>query len=349
MVISRHGKMEDMAPDHRHRPATQSDVAREVGVSRTLVSFAFRGAPGVSGQTRQAIFDAAKRLGYRPNAAAADLARKHRSAVGLHLMDIRNEVYADILSGVRMALPQDSNRLILSVSRSVDGVDQGALESLIEARVGIIIAATLLDSDEHVRELARIVPLVSVTRPVDGVDSVYSDDAAGARAATQHLLGLGHTRIAHLAGPLYDGHIVRRQSYEQTMRDAGLKPLTLAADDFTQDAAQRAATQLLLEADRPTAIFTHNDQFALGAREATYALGLSIPRDVSLVGYDNSRTARLHGIELTSVDLHAVELGQWAGAVALDRLNDPEVPIADKKLAPELVVRTSTAPPESAR
>ena len=333
-----------MAPDPQHRPATQSDVAREVGVSRTLVSFAFRGAPGVSHETKQAIFEAAKRLGYRPNAVAADLARKHRSAVGLYLLDIRNEIYADVLSGVRTALPQDSNRLILSVSRSVDGVDPGALESLIEARVGIIIAATLLDSDERVQEMARIVPLVSVTRPVLGVDSVYSDDLAGAKAATKHLLGLGHTRIAHLSGPVYDGHVVRRQSYEQTMRDAGLSPQTVAAEDFTPDAGQRAAAQMLDHSDRPTAIFTHNDQLALGVREAAYARGLSIPEDLSLVGYDNSRTSQLHGIDLTSVDLHAVELGRIAGTVALERLNNPDAPIADERLMPQLVVRNSTAP-----
>lgn len=335
-----------MGVDRQLRPATQSDVAREVGVSRTLVSFAFRDAPGVSGETKQAIFDAAKRLGYRPNAAAADLARKHRSAVGLYLMDIRNEVFADILSGVRIALPQARNRLILSVSRSVDGVDPGAVESLIEARVGIIIAATLLDSDERVRELAQIAPLVSVMRPVAGVDSVYSDDEAGARAATEHLLSLGHTRIAHLAGPNYDGHTVRRRSYEKAMRDAGMVPWTIPAHDFTQDAGQRAAAELLESADRPTAIFTHNDQFALGAREAAYAMGLTIPGDLSLVGYDNSRTGRLHGIDLTSVDLHAMELGRTAGAVAMERLDDPDAPIVDKRLTPELVVRNSTARPK---
>ncbi|MFC8040322.1 LacI family DNA-binding transcriptional regulator [Paenarthrobacter sp. NPDC057355] len=336
-----------MAPDRPYRPATQSDVAREVGVSRTLVSFAFRGAPGVSGETKEAIFDAAKRLGYRPNAAAADLARKHRSAVGLYLMDIRNEVYADILSGVRMALPSEGNRLILSVSRSVDGVDRGALESLIEARAGIIIAATLLDSDEQVQELAQIVPLVSVTRPVPGVDSVYSDDVVGAVAATEHLLGLGHQRIAHVAGPAYDGHTVRRRSYQKTMRDAGLKPLTLAAEDFTQEAGQRAATVLLQQADRPTAIFTHNDQLALGAREAAHALGLSIPEDLSLVGYDNSRIAKLHGIDLTTIDLQAVALGRAAGTTALERLKNPDAPAADQKLTPELVIRSSTAPPRT--
>lgn len=334
-----------MAPDPRNRPATQSDVAREVGVSRTLVSFAFRGAPGVSEETKQAIFAAAKRLGYRPNAVAADLARKHRSAVGLHLMDIRNEIFADILSGVRLALPHDGNRLILSVSRSVDGVDEGALESLIEARVGIIIAATLLDTDERVRELSRIVPLVSVTRPVEGVDSVYSDDIAGAAAAAEHLLALGHRRIAHLAGPAYDGHTDRRRSYEKTMHDAGLTPLTLPADDFTHEAGQRGAAQLLDLADRPTAIFTHNDQLALGAREAIHARGLSVPGDISLIGYDNSRTSSLYGIGLTSVDLKAAALGTIAGEVALERLRSPDAPPADRRLMPHLVIRSSTAPP----
>ncbi|MGP0222640.1 MULTISPECIES: LacI family DNA-binding transcriptional regulator [unclassified Paenarthrobacter] len=334
-----------MAPDHQRRPATQNDVAREVGVSRTLVSFAFRGAPGVSGETRQAILDAAKRLGYRPNAVAADLARKHRSAVGLYLMDIRNDVYADILNGVRSALPHERNRLILSVSRTLDGVDRGAVDSLIEARMGIIIAATLLDTDQQVHELAQVVPLVSVARRVEGVDSIYSDDDAGARAATEHLLALGHRRIAHVAGPEHHGHTVRRKSYERTMTGAGLVPHVVTAADYTQEAGERAAYTLLDTPDRPTAIFTHNDQFALGVREAAFARGLKVPGDLSLVGYDNSRTARLHGIDLTSIDLHALDLGRLAGETALERLNNPDAPVTDRRLMPQLVLRNSTAAP----
>src|SRR5919205_1789018 len=230
-----------MTLQRQPRPATQADVAREVGVSRTLVSFAFRGTAGVSDETRQAIFDAAKRLGYRHNAAAAALASKSRTAVGLYLLDLRNEVYSDVLNGVRLALPQDGNRLILSVSRSIGGVDPGAMDSLVEARVGIIIAAALLDPDERVRELARTTPVVSVTRRVEGVDSVYPDDAAGTRAAVGHLLELGHTRIAHLAGPPFEGHTVRQEVYGRIMHAAGLAPQTVMAAEFTQEAAERAA------------------------------------------------------------------------------------------------------------
>ncbi|WP_415856262.1 LacI family DNA-binding transcriptional regulator [Sinomonas sp. G460-2] len=319
-------------------------MARAVGVSRTLVSFAFRGTPGVSEETKQAILEAAKRLGYRPNAVAADLASKRPSAVGLYLLDLRNEVYVDIFSGVREALGQGRNRLILSVSHSTSGVDESSVGSLIEARVGIIIAATLVDTDPEIQELARSVALVSVARRVDGVDSVYSDDGGGARAATEHLLALGHTRIAHVTGPRNESHEVRWRAYEATMRHAGLAPRVIFADDYTQAAAEKAAASLLRGPNRPTAVFAHNDELALGIREAAWKRGLAVPGDLSLVGYDNSRISRLHGIDLTSVDLRALELGRTAGTAALERLADPGAPVVDRRLESRLIVRSSTAP-----
>lgn len=326
----------------RPRPVTQEDVARAVGVSRTLVSFAFRGAPGVSAEMRQTILETARQLGYRHNAAAADLASKRASAIGVFLLDLRNEVYEDIFQGVREAVGEARNRLILGVSHSA-GIDMGPVDSLIEARVGIIIAATLLDTDARVRELAAVVPVVNVTRRVAGVDSVYSDDWAGAQAATEHLLGLGHARIAHVTGPPYEGHEERRRSFVAATHNAGLAPQVVIADDYTQQAAEQAAAVLLKSADRPTAVFAHNDEMALGVREAAYAAGLSIPQDLSLVGYDNSRIAQLHGIDLTSVDLRALELGRAAGLAALERLASPEAPAVDRCSEPRLIVRKSTA------
>ncbi|GAB4097873.1 LacI family DNA-binding transcriptional regulator [Sinomonas halotolerans] len=340
------------------RPATQADVARAVGVSRTLVSFAFRGAPGVSEGTRQAILDAAKRLGYRPNAAAADLARKRASAIGLHLLDLSNEVYADIFAGVREALEPTGHRIILGVARppgrpGEDGPgaggpgewDEADLGPLIEARVGVVIAATLIDPDERVRELARDVPIVSVARRIEGVDSVYSDDRAGSRAATEHLLALGHTRIAHVTGPYHEGRHERRQAYDAVMHDAGLAPRVVAAPGYSLSAGREAARVLLAGPDRPTAIVAHNDPLALGVREEALGLGLSVPEDLSLTGYDNSRTAGLTGIDLTSVDLGAHWLGVAAGTAALERLADPGAPAVDLCTQPRLILRGSTAPP----
>ena len=292
---------------------------------------------------RQTILEAATLLGYRHNAVAADLASKRASAIGLFLLDLRNEVYTDIFQGVREAVGEARNRLILSVSHSTGGIDRGPVNSLIEARVGIIIAATFLDTDVRVRELAASVPVVNVTRRVAGVDSVYSDDWAGAAAATDHLISLGHARVAHMTATAYEGHEERRRSYAASMQNAGLTPEVVTADNYTQQAAERAAAILLNRQDRPTAVFAHNDEMALGVREAAYAAGFSVPRDLSIVGYDNSRISQLHGIDLTSVDLRARELGRTAGAAALNRLASPDAPTVDESSTPRLIVRNSTA------
>ncbi|WP_369046121.1 LacI family DNA-binding transcriptional regulator [Sinomonas sp. P10A9] len=336
--------MPPLPPSGSPRPATQADVAREVGVSRTLVSFAFRNAPGVSEVTRQAIFEAARRLGYRPNSVAADLARKRASAIGLYLLDLHNEVYADIFTGVREALAGSGSRVILAAGRAGSEPDE-EVGPLVEARAGVVIAATLTSPDAHVLELAGMVPIVSVARRIEGVDSVYSDDAAGARAAVEHLLGLGHTRIVHLAGPGVDGNLERLIAYESAMHDAGLSPRVVVAPSHSFESGEATAAGFLAASDGPTAVFAHNDQLALGVREAALALGLTIPGDLSVVGYDDSRGARLRGIDLTSVDLHAHQLGAAAGAAALARLRFPSEPAVDECSAPRLVVRASTAPP----
>ncbi|WP_245413262.1 LacI family DNA-binding transcriptional regulator [Arthrobacter celericrescens] len=324
---------------------TQSDVARHLGVSRTLVSFAMRGAPGVSEDMRRQILSAADALGYRRNVQAADLARKRPTAVGLHLVDLHNDVYADIFSGVQEVLRANDSRLVISVNATPYGPDPRALDPLFEAQVGVIIAATLLDPDERVQELNRRVPLVNVTRSVPGVDSIHSDDISGGRLATEHLLELGHRNIAHLCGPAFEGHLERRTGYRDTMLEHGLQPLIVEAAGFSRRDAAAVALDVLASppGQRPSAIFAHSDELALGVREAAASLGLSIPRDLSLVGYDNSRVAGLHGIDLTTVDLHARELGRAAGRAAVERMLYPASPAVDRILAPALVTRSSTA------
>ena len=135
--------VQDSDPGRRHRPVTQDDVAQKVGVSRALVSLAFRGAPGVSEESRRTILETGRLLGYRHNTIAADLAAKTRNTIGLYLLDFRNEVYADVFRGVRDALERKGNRVILAVSDADEPTDQNAVGTLIEARVGVIIAATL--------------------------------------------------------------------------------------------------------------------------------------------------------------------------------------------------------------
>ena len=326
------------------KAATQADVAREVGVSRTLVSFAFRDAPGVSEETKRAIMEAAARLDYRPNTVAARLATKHPDSVGLYLLDLRNEVYTDVFDGLRETLHDHTNQLVLSVSKSASDTDPDAINTLMNARVGVIVAATFTESDEAVQRLSARVPVVSAVRFVPGVDSVYPDDEHGGRIATEHLISLGHRRILHLAGPPNDGLTGRRAGFEAQMRDSGLRPETITMSDYSRFAAREAIMPILQRQSPPTAIITHNDEAALGVREAAFQCGHRIPEDISLIGFDDTRASSIAGVDLTTINLHAHEMGRQAGELALRRLQAPDRPAEAIKLTPSLVIRRTTAP-----
>jgi DNA-binding LacI/PurR family transcriptional regulator len=321
-----------------------ADVAREAGVSRALVSIAFRGVPGVSDETKSVIFEAADRLNYTPNKIAAQLASRGSQTYGVYLLNLRNELFADIYSGVCEVIGPQGNHLVLSIGFDEGGREREAIEALIEARVGVVIAAGLLSSDLQLARLAQQVPIVSAGRRVPGIDSVYSDDVLGARMAVEHLLQLGHRRIMHLASPPRDGYIHRRAGYLKVMSEWGLAP-QIVETSYSREAAADAVAPALLGDNLPTAIFANNDQTALGVLDALYERGLRCPEDVSLVGYDNTPVGSLPAISLTSVDIHGVELGRRVANAAKRRLKEPAREAADEKVPPTLIVRGSTAAP----
>lgn len=327
------------------RNVTMEDIAREVGVSRALVSMAFRGVPGVSEQTRGRIFDTADRLGYRFNRVASRLASRVTNTFGVFLLDLRQDVYADMFDGIRAVADERDKHLVLAVG-SIDGKrDAFALDSLIQSRVDVIIATGLLLPDAEVRTVNRSVPIVSVARLIDGVDSVHSDNFAGAEAATDHLIGLGHRQIAFLANPQTDGYLDRQRGYLATMRRAGLSPWVIPSQYSRSQAARDIAPLLALPAgSRPTAVFAHNDQAALGVLDVLASRGLSAPHDVSVIGYDNTQVSEAPGTSLTTVDLHGEELGRVAAEAALRRFADPSSPPANHMSTPTLVVRATTGP-----
>lgn len=196
------------------------------------------------------------------------------------------------------------------------------------------------------RAFIREVPLVSGARHVEGVDSATSDNVHGARLATSHLLELGHQRIVLLANPQTDGYTGRLEGYCAAMKDAGHPPWIVPSHYARDLAAADVGPVLDLPAgQRPTAVFAHNDQAAMGVLDAMATRGLQAPRDVSVVGYDNTRSSRAPGTALTTVDIHGEELGAMAAELAHRRLADPGLPAAVRTLAPTLVVRDTTAPP----
>lgn len=327
------------------RPVTMQDIATELGFSRALVSMAFRDVAGVSAQTRTTILETAERLGYRFNRVASRLASKVTNTLGVFLLDLRQDVYADMFDGIRAVADEQERHLVLAVG-SIDGQrDAQALDSLIQSRIDVVIATGLLLADDAVRAFNAQVPLVSVARQIDGVDSVHSDNMAGARAATDHLLKLGHERIVFLANPPTDGYLGRREGYASTMAAAGLEPWVVESSYSRRGAANDIAPVLSLPPERrPTAVFAHNDQAALGVLDAMADLGLNAPRDVSVVGYDNTLVSRAPGTSLTTVDIHGEELGRQAATAAARRLLDPEAAPVNLVSTPTLVVRATTGP-----
>lgn len=323
---------------------TMADIAREAGVSLALVSLAFRDAYGVSSATRERILATAAEMGYEPNRLASRLASKVDPTLGVFLLDLHNEVFADMFDGIREAAGIEQRDVVLTVGSLAGHLDRPALDWLVRARVDVAIAAGLLLPDEELMAFRRQLRLISVMRVVPGFDAVASDNLLGARLAVEHLLELGHRRIAHLASPPTDGYHDRRTGYVDTMTAAGLAPQTLTCD-YSREAAFELALTLLGGTDRPTAIFAHNDQTALGVLDAAHQHGLRVPQDLSIVGYDNTSASRPAVIGLTTVDLHAADLGSRAVRLAVRRSQSPQAEPMLDITSPSLVVRTSTGPP----
>jgi DNA-binding LacI/PurR family transcriptional regulator len=330
------------------RPPTIIDVARRAGVSKSVVSRVLTGAPMVSSESRAAVMAAAAELDYRPNAVARSLARRRSYHVGVMVSDLHNLFFAEILDGISNVAAAVDYRMLIATGNRDPAAEAEALGSLLELRSdGVIMLGPRLDAATLGRA-GREVPLALVgsVHRLPGVDSVADDDLLGARLAVEHLAGLGHRRIAHVDGGQGAGAAERRSGYAGTMRRLGLESEVLVArGDFTEEGGYEGGSRLL-RADRPpTAIFASNDMAAIGVLEAADEAGLLVPRDLSLVGYDNNALAALRHIALTTVHQPRREIGEMAMRALLRRVERPGSRARRAVLQPHLVVRSTTAPP----
>lgn len=335
-----------------HRPSepTIRSVAERAGVSKSLVSLVLRDSPKVSDARRQAVLDAIRDLGYRPNAAARSLSERRTHAIGVVLGDLRNPWYAECLDGLDAVLRPGGFTALLGDGR---GDDQRLVHTFMDMRVdGLVLLGSMAPSAAILEAAARIPTVVAGSRDfegpvVPGVDVSAQDDRRGAEIATEHLIGLGHRRIAHLAGD--DSAAVariRRQAYVDTMQRHGLgAEIAIAVCDLTEDGGRAVAAELLGADPGPTAVFAVNDMACVGALGAAVERGLSVPRDFSLVGYDNTRLAGLRHLDLTSIDIASPDVGRRAAELLLQRIDDPQRAATVRLVTPSLVVRGSTAAP----
>lgn len=340
------------------RPPTIRDVADRAGVSKSLVSLVLRGSGQVRAEKREAVLRAVRELGYRPNAAARSLseARALPSArprsgggtplVGVLLHDLRNPWYVDLVDGLNSLLHASGLHMLLADARLNRRVGQDPADSFLDLGAdGLVVVGTLPDPAALDAVAERIPVVVAGARePVPpGVDVVAGDDEQGARLATEHLLALGHRRIAHIAGYGAVGEL-RRRSFEAVMRAHGVRGAVVEPSDMTEEGGHRAAVRLLARPDRPTAVFGVNDIACVGALSAAEELGLRVPGDLSVVGYDNTSTSRLRHLWLTTVDNAGHEVGRRAARCLLDRIEGRGGAGRVQLAAPLLEIRGTTAP-----
>ena len=322
------------------------DVATRAGVSRALVSIVFRGVAGASDATRERVLAAARELDYRPDTRASRLGRTHTRMVGV-TFSVGATFHGDLIQSLYTHADAAGYEVVLS-GVTPERSESAAVETLLAERCEAIVALGSTLGTAELRRLAERLPVVSVLRGVlGGVEVVRTDDAEGMRLAVDHLVGLGHTRIALLDGGRAPGAAERRRGYRAGLRRAGHRGEHILTGGLTElEGASAAAAFLALGAARPTAVAAFNDRCALGFVDVVRQAGLRVPDDVSVIGFDDISQAAYPHVSLTTVRQDAEHLGAAAVRTVDARLTGG-APGPATVIEPELVVRTSTAPPLS--
>lgn len=331
-------------------------VAARAGVSRALVSIVFRGVAGASDATRERVLAAARELDYRPDTRASRLGSSRTRTLGV-TFSVGHAFHGDLLGSLYTHADTAGYELVLS-GVTPSRPETAAVETLLAERCEGIVLLGSSQTAAQLRRLSARLPVVSVLRPVPGPDVgvVRTDDAAGLRLAVEHLRSLGHTRIALLDGGRAAGAAERRRGYRAAIRRSpGLAETVLPGGLSELEGAEAAQAFLALgdRHQRPTAVAAFNDRCAIGFVDVVRQAGRHVPGDVSVVGFDDITEAGYPHVALTTVRQDAERLGAEAVRSLTTRLDrepgpdDAPVPAAIEPVVfePELVVRSSTAPP----
>lgn len=346
--------------------ANIQEVARRAGVSTATVSRYFAGQRV---RNREAIVQAVEELGYSPSVVARSLKSGRHHSIGVVVPDIANPFFAGLVKGIELEARSRGSEIILGNSDE-DASHERALLTSIAQRVDGIIIAPVLQEVSSLRRIGDIgIPLVLVDRDVEidpTIDRVLVDNTAGAHLAVEHLAGLGHTRIGFIGGPLdstpgrgrFDGFCA-------AVADYGLDDSAdyVRISNFRENGGYDKTRELVALPNRPTAIFAANNLMTLGTLRALHELGLSVPGDISVIGFDDLSFAPLLDPPLTAIRRNEVMQGSTAGRLLLDRIAAGESAtdlgdlaagstarrpdrVGERVVLPiELVVRSSTARP----
>jgi len=338
----------EAGPERSH--PTQADVAARAGVSRALVGIVFRGQPGASQENRDHIKAVAAEIGYVPDRRAQLLSRKRTGIIG-----VSYSLTHDFHSTTVEHLYQSAEKIGLSLILSGYGAtrsEQSAVSNLLAYRCEGVVLVGSSCSTRDLEQIAQQVPTVLIFRSMKrpGVGVVRTDDLAASCTATEHLLGLGHRRLIHINGATAPGANERRKGFRQTVEHSDLIFEELRGGSTDEDGlkAGRALADRMQRtgaARSPTAAVVFNDESAVGVIAAVRAAGITVPDDLSVVGFDDSRLAGIPGVSLTTMRQDTAALAHHAIDQLAARTHDHELLATEVVIPADLVLRSTTDVP----
>lgn len=332
----------------RRKNITIKDVAADAHVSVAAVSKVMRDAYGVSDAMREKVQASMDRLGYRPKASARGM-RGQTFTIGLVLPDLRNNFFADILTGINAAFERTQYQLLLGVSQSTVAVEGAVIDSMIDRQMDGVVLVGTTENIDHLSDIATEIPLVAIGHrapPRVAFDTVNNDDRLGAMLAVEHLVENGYKSVGMLSLSSSSSTIVheREVGYRQAMQVHGLEQhVSITRTGRTVREIGLSVARLLRSPNRPDALFCWSDLVAIEVISIATEMGLSIPNDLAIVGYDNTTHAQYAQNSLTSIDQSGELLGLQAARYLFERIEGRTTP-QHFVVEPRLVPRRSSAP-----
>ncbi|WP_348789045.1 LacI family DNA-binding transcriptional regulator [Leifsonia sp. NPDC080035] len=333
------------------RRPTINDVARAAGVSAATVSKAVNGRYGVAAHTVERVLEVVEELGYESSLVASSMRARQTGVIGVLVADFE-PFSAEILKGVGAAL-SDSRYDLLAYSGSRQLAPEGWERRSLSRLSGTLIDGVIMVTPTVVNVSADV-PIVAIDPHTGRADlpTIESDSFGGARNAVAFLAGLGHRRIGFVAGrPDLRSSAARDAGYRRALADAGIPfdPALVAVGNYEQESSRDAARRLLGRADPPTAVFAANDLSAIVVIEVASELGLDVPGDLSVVGFDDIPEASRFSTPLTTVRQPMGQLGAAAAEMVVALMNGEQPDPTHIRMPTRLIRRATTAPPAALR
>lgn len=323
--------------------STIKDVAKMAGVSVSTVSRVINESGYVGLETRKLVENSMRILGFSPNGIARGLVSGRTASIGLLIPDVSNPFFADVARGTEDAAIQSGYSLILCNSDWKLERERMYLDTLRGKWVEGVVIAGSRSSEQQLKEAIGSLPFVLVDRKSKNIGvSVWSDNILGAEKATEHLLNAGCQNIVHITGPEFSpSGMARLKGFKNVMTRSD-KKFSIFPGDFRHKGGYVAGLELLAGKNKPDGIFAANDLMAIGVIQAAQSLGLNVPNDVMVIGYDNIAMAEYVSPKLSTIEQSGYQMGEIAFRLLYRQLEHPGEPLKDEEFIPRLIERKST-------